>query len=262
MKFAVCVQAQEDLEEARVFTHATDAAAATHRHLSHGMHGSQGVAALTDHLAASNLSGPTAACSLALLRWNAEHDAAEKPVAQEGQGGGAMRLVKGGAAFSAASPSGQVALAPTVVRRGASFAQHSVEECSVIDEQARALKPMYLRDAAARRARAKRSRRSTQESGAVAGVTAAPRMDLWGGVGRRSRTGSHMSWSSARVFRSFRESGPSSRCQSMRARRSGSEQPSVIVQAPCYRPCQQVGRKARIGVALRCTKAAKAVAIR
>lgn len=265
---AGCLQAQEDLIEAKVLTQALEAALDTHTTLSHETHGSQGVAALTDHLATANLAGRTSACSLAQVRWKDQGSPTAKDVTHTGLAVEGMRLVEGGVAFSAPSPSGQVALHPTAAQQRRSRPGSSgnagnataVEECYVIDEQARVLKRMYLRDAAARRAA--RAGRAAQESGAVPCMPVAPRMGLCEGVGGGPRAGVLMSWSSARVFHSCRDRGMSSRLQSEGATPRAVMWPSGIAQAAHCRPRRQVQRQASLGANLRCMKMARRVAVR
>lgn len=226
----------------------TELVGTTHQDLSHGIHDNQ-VPAIVDHLAAAHLSGPTAACSLAHTRWiavTAQPKDPEKEVTHTGLAVDGIQLVKGAMAFSTPSPSGQVALQPTVVRSG-SAKSPAIEECSVVDEQARVLKRMYLQDA--------RARRTAKESTVPSCMSVAPHMVLCHGG-----AGTQMSWSSSRIFHNCGGSSCSSRCHSVGTGSFPMQRPSVLLAAH-NRASQQIGRKAKFRATVQCTKV-RAVVIR
>lgn len=244
------MQAEADLAEARCLTETTQVVYVTHQDLSHGTH-DRAVSAVLDRLAAAGIDGPTTACSLAQARWQGmkQHDK-QKEVTHEGLAVPGMRLVKGSMAFSAYEPSGAVALHPTAVFSvGANTpAQHAVEECFVIDEQARVLKSQYLSDAAARSTRARRLARSSAPSCMPVALYTASCVNTV----LRTSSGTHTTWSSSQNVRSFR--ARSSRCQSAGAC-------TRVPVAGRSRGCQQFRRSARYRSAVLCTAVTKARAV-
>jgi hypothetical protein len=194
------MQAHAHMKSAKVLVQTAEIVAATHQDLSHGIYDGA-VPAIVNHLSAADLSGPTSACSLAQVRWRAyKEEKPQKVVTHKGLAVEGIRLIKGGAAFSAASPSGQVALQPTVVRAG-TRKHHAIEECLVVDEQARVLKSMYLQDAAVRSARA---RRSDKGSSAPSCLPAPPHIALCKRNTCHRLPRCHPSWSSPRCLQVIR----------------------------------------------------------
>jgi hypothetical protein len=249
------MQAESDLKEARILTQAVQVASFTHDALSHGVHDTV-VPALVDHLAAADLAGPTAACSLAQSRWIAQHHNPERVVTHESLAVDGLRLVKGGTAFSAKSPSGKVALMPTVVHSGGAKGP-AIEECFVIDEQARVLKRMYLQAAAARSARAKR--RAAVQAYAPACMMETPHVALCmvGGFGSRTGTGTRTIWSGPEVFSRYRCSRSSYRLQRRGGGACTAQQPSALP-AGYFKAREEVTRKVRYRAAALCFAVPKA----
>lgn len=230
--------------EAKLLTHTADIVSATHEGLSHGVHDTT-VPAVADHLAAAGLSGPTAACSLAQVRWRAQHSDQDKDVTHRGLSVSGTRVVKGGAAFTTPAPSGLVALQPTVVHPagGSQAADRAVEECFVIDEQARVLKHMYWADARAR------GRRAALRRGAPSCTRMMPQPLFCANTVWYSRSGRYASWSSpCSILYTLRGSRG---CRSVRAWPHPVQQPCMLLASYTSTP-QRLGRKVNYRSAVHC----------
>lgn len=161
------MQAKAELAQARSYLRVTDVASYTHQQLSHSGHESS-VTAIEQRLLEADLAGPTATCTLAQVCWTGKDGVdAKTTVTHSGLAVSGIRVARGRAAFTSKSANGLVALAPTAAPSTNGRAPQSgraMQECFVVDEQARRLTDMYLRDAAKRSARTKRARETSAQS--------------------------------------------------------------------------------------------------